>query len=138
MGDGEDDDLVLLNHVTDLERKSRQQEPANAAAFPGARPGRPGCRGISDRVEGALHFLDEFEAKPEKLRLVPLAGQREVGSGSGVDANSNGLPAAPPVGEASTNGRPGLGGDRVGANLARPLFQFRDPRLGGVGIRAFV
>ena len=44
----------------------------------------------------------------------------------------------PPVGETGTNGRPVLGGDLAGANLARPLFQFRDPSLSGVGVGAFI
>ena len=76
---------------------------------------------------------------PGKLLLVPVSGQREVGRGSGVDANSHGLSVVPPVGETGgADGRPVLGGDLAGANLARPPFQFRDPGLGGVRVGAFI
>ena len=42
------------------------------------------------------------------------------------------------MGEASTNDRPVLGGDRAGTDLARPLLQLSDPCLVSVDIRAFV
>jgi len=113
VSNGEDRDLLGLDHVPDCEGKPGQKEPPDSCDLIDARPEGPCHRAFGDRIERVAHLIDEVGSEARELKFLPVACRVEVGRGSRVEADLHALPAMPALCEARLDRFPVLGGDRA-------------------------